>query len=48
MRTLADLIERLRDESTVSPGHMAVTTIGRERATNRSCASWSRVPGKPG
>ena len=34
MRTLADLIERLPDETTVYPGHMGVTTIGQERATN--------------
>jgi hydroxyacylglutathione hydrolase len=34
MRTLADLIERLPDETTVYPGHMGVTTIGRERASN--------------
>ena len=34
MRTLADLVERLPDETVVYPGHMGVTTIGRERATN--------------
>jgi len=34
MRTLADLVERLPEETVVYPGHMGVTTIGQERATN--------------
>ena len=34
MRTLADLLDLLPDETTVYPGHMGTTTIGRERATN--------------
>jgi hydroxyacylglutathione hydrolase len=34
MRTLADLVKRVPDETTVYPGHMGVTTIGQERATN--------------
>jgi glyoxylase-like metal-dependent hydrolase (beta-lactamase superfamily II) len=34
MNTLADLVERLPDETVVYPGHMGVTTIGRERAEN--------------
>ena len=34
MRTLADLVERLPAETVVYPGHMGVTTIGQERATN--------------
>jgi hydroxyacylglutathione hydrolase len=34
MRTLADLLDVLPDETNVYPGHMGVTTIGRERATN--------------
>jgi hydroxyacylglutathione hydrolase len=34
MRTLAELIQRLPDDTTVYPGHMGVTTIGRERETN--------------
>jgi hydroxyacylglutathione hydrolase len=34
MATLAKLLDLLPDETTVYPGHMAVTTIGRERATN--------------
>src|SRR3954451_4406511 len=34
MRTLAELLDLLPDETTVYPGHMGTTTIGRERATN--------------
>jgi hydroxyacylglutathione hydrolase len=34
MRTLGELVGALRDETTVYPGHMGVTTIGGERATN--------------
>lgn len=34
MRTLATLAETLPDETTVHPGHMGMTTIGAERATN--------------
>ena len=34
MGTLAELIQRLPDDTTVYPGHMGVTTIGRERDTN--------------
>jgi len=34
MRTLAELLAALPDETTVYPGHMGITTIGRERATN--------------
>src|SRR4051795_2668559 len=34
MRTLAHLVERFPDETVVYPGHMGVTTIGQERATN--------------
>jgi glyoxylase-like metal-dependent hydrolase (beta-lactamase superfamily II) len=34
MRTLADLVARFDDETVVYPGHMGVTTIGQERATN--------------
>jgi hydroxyacylglutathione hydrolase len=34
MRTLAALVEALPDETVVYPGHMGITTIGRERATN--------------
>jgi hydroxyacylglutathione hydrolase len=34
MRTLAALVDALPDETVVYAGHMANTTIGRERATN--------------
>ena len=34
MRTLAALVESLPDETTVHPGHMQATTIGRERRSN--------------
>jgi hydroxyacylglutathione hydrolase len=34
MRSLAQLLDTLPDETTVYPGHMGVTTIGRERGTN--------------
>ncbi len=33
-RSIADLLERFPDETVVYPGHMGVTTLGRERATN--------------
>ena len=33
-RSIAGLFERFSDETTVYPGHMGVTTLGRERATN--------------
>lgn len=34
MRTLGELVDALPGETTVYPGHMGVTTIGRERASN--------------
>lgn len=34
MRTLGELVESFADETTVYPGHMGITTIGAERATN--------------
>jgi len=34
MRSIADLLERFDDETTVYPGHMGITTLGAERATN--------------
>jgi hydroxyacylglutathione hydrolase len=33
-QSIALLLERYPDETTVLPGHMGVTTLGRERATN--------------
>jgi glyoxylase-like metal-dependent hydrolase (beta-lactamase superfamily II) len=34
MRSIATLLDRFDDESVVYPGHMGITTLGRERATN--------------
>ncbi len=34
MRTLAELVDALPEETIVYPGHMGTTSIGRERATN--------------
>jgi hydroxyacylglutathione hydrolase len=34
MRSIAMLLDRFDDETAVYPGHMGVTTLGRERATN--------------
>jgi hydroxyacylglutathione hydrolase len=34
MASIADLLERFDDATTVHPGHMGLTTLGRERATN--------------
>jgi hydroxyacylglutathione hydrolase len=34
LRSIATLLERFDDETRVYPGHMAVTTLGAERATN--------------
>jgi hydroxyacylglutathione hydrolase len=42
MRTLADLVERFDDETVVYPGHMGVTTIGQERATNPFLREFAR------
>jgi glyoxylase-like metal-dependent hydrolase (beta-lactamase superfamily II) len=33
-RSIADLLARFDEETLVYPGHMGVTTLGRERATN--------------
>ena len=43
MRSIAMLLERFDDETVVHPGHMGITTLGRERATNpflTQPASW--------
>ena len=43
MRSIATLLERFDDETAVYPGHMGITTLGRERATNpflTQPASW--------
>jgi glyoxylase-like metal-dependent hydrolase (beta-lactamase superfamily II) len=34
MRSIATLVETFPPETTVYPGHMGITTLGRERATN--------------
>ena len=34
LRSIATLLDTLPDETTVAPGHMGPTTLGRERATN--------------
>ena len=34
MRSIALLLERFDDDTVVHPGHMGITTLGRERATN--------------
>jgi hydroxyacylglutathione hydrolase len=34
MASIAALLERFDDDATVHPGHMGLTTLGRERATN--------------
>jgi glyoxylase-like metal-dependent hydrolase (beta-lactamase superfamily II) len=34
MESIAALLQRFDDETVVHPGHMGLTTLGRERATN--------------
>ena len=34
MRSIATLLDRFEDDTVVYPGHMGVTTLGRERASN--------------
>jgi hydroxyacylglutathione hydrolase len=34
MESIAALLERFDDDAKVHPGHMGLTTLGRERATN--------------
>jgi hydroxyacylglutathione hydrolase len=34
MRSIAGLLEQFPDDTTVYPGHMGITTLGRERKTN--------------
>ncbi|MEJ7797659.1 MAG: MBL fold metallo-hydrolase [Solirubrobacteraceae bacterium] len=41
-RSIATLLERYDDDSTVYPGHMAVTTLGAERASNPFLAELSQ------
>ena len=42
MRTLRELVEAFDDATTVYPGHMGITTIGAERATNPFLAELAR------
>jgi hydroxyacylglutathione hydrolase len=42
MRTLRELAEQLPDETVVYPGHMGITTIGAERATNPFLSTLAR------
>jgi len=42
METLKTLAETLPDETTVHPGHMGITTIGAERATNPFLGQFAR------
>ena len=42
MRTLAELLDTLPDETTVYPGHMGITTLGAERASNPFLAELAR------
>jgi glyoxylase-like metal-dependent hydrolase (beta-lactamase superfamily II) len=41
MRSIAVLLDRFDDETVVHPGHMGITTLGRERATNPFLAQLS-------
>jgi glyoxylase-like metal-dependent hydrolase (beta-lactamase superfamily II) len=34
LRSIGSLLDRFDDETVVHPGHMGLTTLGRERATN--------------
>jgi hydroxyacylglutathione hydrolase len=34
LASLGTLVDRFAEETTVYPGHMGITTLGRERATN--------------
>ncbi len=42
MASIATLLERYDDETVVHPGHMGLTTLGRERATNPFLAELAR------
>jgi glyoxylase-like metal-dependent hydrolase (beta-lactamase superfamily II) len=34
LRSIETLVDRLPEDTTVYPGHMGITTLGRERAVN--------------
>jgi glyoxylase-like metal-dependent hydrolase (beta-lactamase superfamily II) len=42
MRSIAMLVDRFDDDTWVSPGHMGITTLGAERATNSFLAELAR------
>jgi hydroxyacylglutathione hydrolase len=42
LQSIATLLERFDDETVVHPGHMGLTTLGRERATNPFLAELSQ------
>jgi glyoxylase-like metal-dependent hydrolase (beta-lactamase superfamily II) len=42
-RSISTLLERYPDDTTVLPGHMGVTTLGRERQTNPFLAELART-----
>ena len=42
LNSIATLLERYPDDTTVLPGHMGPTTLGRERATNPFLAELAR------
>jgi len=42
MRSIAGLLEQFPDDTTVYPGHMGITTLGAERATNPFLAELAR------
>jgi glyoxylase-like metal-dependent hydrolase (beta-lactamase superfamily II) len=44
-RSIAGLLDRFDDDTTVLPGHMGVTTLGRERATNPFLQDLTALPG---
>nr|MBA3747373.1 MBL fold metallo-hydrolase [Solirubrobacterales bacterium] len=42
MRSIAMLLDTFDDDTTVYPGHMGITTLGAERATNPFLIELSR------
>ena len=42
LESIRSLIERYPEETTLYPGHMAITTLGAERATNPFLAELAR------
>ena len=48
MASIAGLLDRFDDDTVVFPGHMGVTTLGRERATNPFLQSLAALEGLVG